>query len=153
MVKHQGSIVSSAQAVTATAVSTDSIDLTVARDIGQGTNTHANVVAITTPTSGGSSTIQIDVIVADNAALTSGVVVLASSRAVPYAEMATTGAVGTARTLPISVLLPPNLHSLGKRYLGVRYTIGTANLTGGTFNAWFGPNHFGDAIKFYPAGW
>ena len=64
-----------------------------------------------------------------------------------------TGAVGTARTLPISVLLPPNLHSLGKRYLGVRYTIGTADLTGGTFNAWFGPNHFGDAIKFYPAGW
>ena len=153
MVKHQGSIVSSAQAVTATAVSTDSIDLTVNRDIGQGTNTHANVVAITTPTSGGSSTIQIDVIVADNAALTSNVVVLASSRAVPYAEMATTGAVGTARTLPISVLLPPNLHSLGKRYLGVRYTIGTADLTGGTFNAWFGPNHFGDAIKFYPAGW
>ena len=153
MVKHQGSIVSSAQAVTATAVSTDSIDLQQARDIGQGTATHANVVAITSVTAAGAATVTIDVIVADDAALTSNVVVLCSSRAYTKTELTVVGGTGTQRTQPISVLLPPNLHSLGKRYLGVRYTIATGPLTAGTFNAWFGPNHFGDALKFYPAGY
>jgi hypothetical protein len=153
MVKHQGSIVSSAQAVTATAVSTDSIDLLKARDIGQGTATHANVVAITSVTAAGAATVTIDVIVADDAALTSNVVVLCSSRAYTKTELTVVGGTGTQRTQPISVLLPPNLHSLGKRYLGVRYTIATGPLTAGTFNAWFGPNHFGDALKFYPAGY
>lgn len=153
MVKHQGSIVSSAQAVTATAVSTDSIDLLKARDIGQGTATHANVVAITSVTAAGAATVTIDVIVADDAALTSNVVVLCSSRAYTKTELTVVGGTGTQRTQPISVLLPPTLHSLGKRYLGVRYTIATGPLTGGTFNAWFGPNHFGDALKFYPAGY
>ena len=153
MVKHQGSIVSSAQAVTATAVSTDSIDLLKARDIGQWTATHANVVAITSVTAAGAATVTIDVIVADDAALTSNVVVLCSSRAYTKTELTVVGGTGTQRTQPISVLLPPNLHSLGKRYLGVRYTIATGPLTAGTFNAWFGPNHFGDALKFYPAGY
>lgn len=153
MVKHQGSIVSSAQAVTATAVSTDSIDLLNARDIGQGTATHANVVAITSVTAVGAATVTIDVIVADDAALTSNVVVLCSSRAYTKTELTVVGGTGTQRTQPISVLLPPNLHSLGKRYLGVRYTIANGPLTAGTFNAWFGPNHFGDALKFYPAGY
>ena len=90
----------------------------------------------------GAATVTIDVIVADDAALTSNVVVLCSSRAYTKTELTVVGGTGTQRTQPISVLLPPNLHSLGKRYLGVRYTVATGPLTAGTFNAWFGPNHF-----------
>ena len=179
MVKHQGGIVSAAQVVTTTAVSTDSLDIgikdasgnvTVGRDLGQGGDIVANFVPLTSVTAAGAATVTFEIITADDAALTSNVTVLASSR--PYAkeELAVVTTVGNSSTLPITVTIPANLSARPaagpvsgaganqykprmRRYLGVRYTIATGPLNTGSFNAWFGPNHVGDANKWYPAGW
>ena len=174
MVKHQGSVVSTAQAVTATAVSTDSIDLVAARDLGNGADIVANFIPLTSATAAGAATVTFEIIAADDGALTSNVQVLASSRPYTKDELTVTGGVGSQLTLPITVAIPTNLFARPvaganpltgsptpipthlprmRRYLGVRYTVATGPLTGGTFNAWFGPNHVGDARKFYPTGW
>lgn len=179
MVKHQGSIVSSAQAVTATAVSTDSIDLTVGRDLGNGSDIVANFIPLTSVTAAGAATVTFEIIAADDAALTTNVTVLAASGAYTKDMLAVVTTTGNSRTLPITVTVPANLAArwIGqvvgggtvsgtvatagpgqhqprmRRYLGVRYTVATGPLTGGTFNAWFGPNHVGDAVKHYPVGW
>jgi hypothetical protein len=179
MVKHQGSIVSAAQVVTTTAVSTDSIDLTVGRDLGNGSDIVANFIPLTSVTAAGAATVTFEIIAADDIALTTNVTVLAASGPYTKEMLAVVTTTGNSRTLPITVTVPSNIAArwIGqvipgvgtvsatiatagpgqhqprmRRYLGVRYTIATGPLTGGTFNAWFGPNHVGDT-KIYPAGW
>lgn len=105
--------VSDAQALTTTAVSTDTIDLSVARDIGEGQDLFMNF-AVTTALAGGTS-VKFEVIQADNAALSSNVVVIGSSDAVVTASLA--AGYNTA------VRINPQVASNGKRYLGARYTI------------------------------
>lgn len=105
--------VSDAQALTTTAVSTDTIDLSVARDIGEGQDLFMNF-AVTTALAGGTS-VKFEVIQADNAALSSNVVVIGSSDAVVTASLA--AGYNTA------VRINPQVASTGKRYLGARYTI------------------------------
>lgn len=108
--------VSEDQAVTATAVSTDKIDLSVARDIGEGENLYMNF-AVTTAMAGGTS-LAFEIVVADDAALTSNVTVVGSSGPVLTAAM--TAGFNTA------VRINPSIGSLGKRYVGARYTaVGT----------------------------
>lgn len=181
MVKHQGSVVSTAQVVTTTAVSTDSIDLAAGRDLGGGDGgIVANFVPLTSVTAAGAATVTFEIISADDAALTSNVTVLASSGAYTKEMLAVVTTTGNSRTLPITVSIPANLAArwvgqvipgVGtvaggvatagpgqhqprmRRYIGVRYTVATGPLTGGTFNAWFGPNHVGDSNKHYPVGW
>ncbi|MEY5100977.1 MAG: hypothetical protein RJA36_3696 [Pseudomonadota bacterium] len=180
MVKHQGSVVSTAQAVTATAVSTDSIDLTVGRDLGNGSDIQANFTVLTSATAAGAATVTFEIITADAADLTGNVTVLASSRPYTKEELTVVTTTGNTKSLPITLTIPTNLSArwIGqvipgvgtvnatiatagpgqhqprmRRYLGVRYTVATGPLTGGTFNAWFGPNHVGDAVKHYPVGW
>lgn len=154
--------VSSAQAVTATAVSTDSIELGASgfpRDIGEGTDIYANIVCTTTVTDSGSdSTVTFQVIGhASDAALGSGFVVLGSSDAITTGAAqltipagATTGGVPVT---PISVRVNPSMFSTGVRYIGVRYLIGNGNLSTGAFTAYFAPHPHSDSRKFYPSGW
>lgn len=112
--------VSEAQAVTATAVSTDTVDLSVNRDIGEGENLFVNF-AVGTAFAGGTST-AFEVIVADNAALSSNVTVVGSSGPVLTAAL-TAGA-------SIAVRINPLLGSTGKRYFGTRYTVVGTNSAG-----------------------
>lgn len=115
--------VSEDQVVTLTdtsAVSTNTIDLSQARDIGEGKELFMNF-AITTAVAGGTST-QFEVIIASNAALTSDIVVLGD-----------TGAVATAGlTLGTNLAVPfrPLIGSKGQRYLGARYTVVGTNSAG-----------------------
>jgi len=165
MVKHQGNVVSTAQAVTATAVSTQSINLQAARDLGNGSNIQANFTVQTSVTAAGAATVTFEIISADDELLTSNVTVLAASRPYTKDELTITGLVGNQQSLAVSLMIPTNLSARPlsgaapphiprmRQYLGVRYTVATGPLTAGTFNAWFGPNHVGDARKFYPAGW
>ena len=112
--------VSTDQAVTTTAVSTDTIDLSVARDIGEGKDLYMNF-AVTEAFAGGTST-NFEVIIADNAALSSNVVVVGASGATVTADL-TLGK-------NIAVRINPLVGSLGKRYIGARYTVSGTNTAG-----------------------
>jgi predicted RecA/RadA family phage recombinase len=105
--------VSTDQALTTTAVSTDTIDLNVARDMGEGGDLYMNF-AVTTALAGGTS-VKFEVIGATNAALSSGVVVLGSSDAVITADL--------VAGKNVAVRINPQIASTGQRYLGARYTI------------------------------
>lgn len=112
--------VSTDQAVTTTAVSSDTIDLSVARDIGEGHNLNMNF-AMTEAFAGGTST-NFEVIIADNAALSSNVVVVGASGAIVTADL-TLGK-------NVAVRINPLIGSLGKRYIGARYTVSGTNSAG-----------------------
>jgi hypothetical protein len=112
--------VSTDQAVTTTAVSSDTIDLSVARDIGEGHDLLMNF-AMTEAFAGGTST-NFEVIIADNAALSSNVVVVGASGAIVTADL-TLGK-------NVAVRINPLIGSLGKRYIGARYTVSGTNSAG-----------------------
>jgi hypothetical protein len=134
-----GQTVTGASAV----VSTDTIDLSVNRDIGAGDNKPKARLQVTT-TFAGLTALRADIIVADNAALSTNVTVLGSSGDIPVADLAA----GRAFVVELNArLTPPNL---GRRYLGIRYTpTGT-----GSAGAIFGD--FGwetqDGRKNHPSG-
>ena len=131
---------SNAQAVTVTAVSTDKADLTVARDIGEGEPLYVNF-ALGTAFAGGTST-AFEVVVADDAALSTNVTVIGSSGAL------LTAALTLGKT--IVVALNPLVASVGKRYIGTRYTVVGTNTTG-TVTADL-TDGVQDGQKFYPGG-
>ena len=112
--------VSEAQAVTTTAVSTDKVDLSVARDIGEGESLYMNF-AIGTAFAGGTST-AFEVVVADDAALTSNVTVVGSSGVLLTAAL--------TASKNIAVRINPLIGSTGKRYFGARYTVVGTNSAG-----------------------
>ena len=132
--------VSSAQAVTTTAVSTDTIDLSVARDIGEGMELFMNF-AVTTAMAGGTS-IKFEIIQADNAALSTNVQVIGSSDAVVTASLV--AGYNTA------VRFNPQIASNGKRYIGARYTV-VGTYTSGNITADV-VTDMQDGKKFYASG-
>jgi hypothetical protein len=103
-----------------TALSSKSIDLSIARDIGEGKPLFMNF-AITTACTDGTST-EFQIVVADDAALSSNLVVIGSSGAVPVASLV------AGANFPVPI--PPKVGSLGKRYLGARYAVVGTNTTG-----------------------
>jgi hypothetical protein len=104
--------VSEDQAVTATAVSTDTIDLSIARDIGEGEALYMNF-AVTTAMVGGTS-VKFEVISSATANLGSPTVI-GSTDAIVTADL-TLGR-------NIAVRINPVIGSNGQRYLGARYTV------------------------------
>jgi len=132
--------VSTDQALTTTAVSTDTIDLSIARDIGEGDDLFMNF-AVTAALTGGTS-VKFEVIIADNAALSSNVVVVGSSDAVVTASLV--AGYNTA------VRINPQIASTGKRYLGARYTI-SGTYSAGTVTADIVMD-IQDGRKFYASG-
>ena len=131
--------VSEDQAVTSTAVSTDTIDLGVARDMGEGTPLYMNF-AVTTAMTGGTS-IKFEVI-------TSAAANLGSPTVIGSSDAILTAALTLGKN--IVVRLNPDIAGKGQRYLGARYTVS------GTFNA--GKitadvvETIGDGKKFYASG-
>ena len=135
---------SNAQAVTTTAVSTNTIDLSQARDLGPGENLHAVVGVDTTANGAGTVTFQI---ISSAAADLSSPNVLSQTDAIAYTAL-------TAGRKPIIVDLSPHvLKSLdrGQRYLGVRYLVTSGPLTAGAFTAYLSNSEAAAAAQ-YPSG-
>ena len=132
--------VSPEQAVTVTAVSTDTVDLLVARDIGEGETLTMNF-AVTTAFAGGTS-VKFEVISATNAALSTGVVVIGSSDAILTAALL----LGTNT----AVAFNPQIASNGQRWLGARYTV-SGTYSAGKVTADV-VNTIQDGKKFYASG-
>lgn len=111
--------VSDAQAVTATAVSTNTIDLSQARDVGEGKQLF--MVFTVGQVFNNLTSLALNVITSDAANL--GTPTVRATQTVLLAGLAA----GSQFVVPI----PPAVASLGQRYLGASYTVtGTAPSTG-----------------------
>jgi len=134
---------SSVQTVTGTntsVLSTNTIDLGIQRDIGEGRDLYLRTQVGTA--FAGATSVEIQAIVADDAALTTNVTVIGSSGAIPLASLT-----AAAR---FAVELNPRIGSKGQRYLGARYVIvGTGSA--GTVTSDIGIE-IQDGAKFYPVG-
>ena len=136
---------SNAQAVTATAVSTNTIDLSQSRDIGPGENLHVVIAVDTAATAAGAATVTFQII-SSAAANLSSPTVLAQTDAIPKTDLL----VGRK---PIVIDLSPAVllaQPIGQRYLGIQYTVGTGPLTAGAFTAYLS-NSEGVSAN-YPSG-
>lgn len=133
----------SAQTVTGTNInvlSTNTIDLGVARDLGAGSDFLKLRSEVLTAFAGATS-VEIQAIVADDAALTTNVTVIGSTGAIPLASL-TLGARFAAE-------INARIGSKGQRYLGARYVIVGIGSAGAVFT------DFGMEVqdnKAYPAG-
>lgn len=137
---------SAAQAVTASAVSTNTIDLGLARDMAPGTQLYANFTVDQTATAAGAATVTFEAITSASADLSSPTVI-ASGGPVPIADL-------TAGRRPISVALNPGALAAapnGQRYLGVRYTVATGPLTAGQFTCHLGL-HEASGTRYHASG-
>lgn len=121
---------SAAQAVTASAVSTNTIDLGTARDLGQGTDLYAVFGVDEAATASGSATVTFQIISSAAADLSSPTV-LSSTGAIAKTDL-TLGRKPIVLCLSSAVLLA---QPIGQRYLGVQYVIATGPLTAGKFTA------------------
>jgi hypothetical protein len=140
--------VSTAQAVTTTAFSTDTIDLGVNRDIGAGSDLKFVFGVNTSVTASGAATVTFQIVSSANANLSSPTI-LAQTDAIGKAEL-------TAGRRPITLDIANSIlaaQPIGQRYLGVQYTVGTGPLTAGAFTAnLILGSESADHNKYYPSG-
>ena len=130
------------QAVTATANSTNVVDLSLARDIGEGESLYVQFTVGTAFTAAGSAT------------LTPTVVVSAADSLTTPTTIATAGTIAVATLVAgysFAVRLNPQIASLGLRYLGAIYTVATGPMTAGTITADI-VTEIQDGKKFYASG-
>ena len=134
----------SGQTVTGTGtsvLSTNTVDLGVARDVGEGSEFLMARVEVVTAASGGTS-VEIQAVVADSADLATNLTVIGSSGAIPVANMT------AGKRLVVN--LNPAIASKGQRYLGLRYVLVGA-VAAGAYIGDFGID-MQDGQKFYPSG-
>lgn len=143
MITDQFLKVSAAQAVTATAVSTDKVDLSTARDIGEGEDLYMNFNVDTAFTAAGAATMEMQVVVADDAALSTNVTVVGTTGAIAKTALVA-GASFVAR-------INPQIASLGRRYFGANYVVSTGPMTAGAITANV-VHGIQDGRKFYASG-
>lgn len=135
---------SASQAVTATAFSTNTIDLGVNRDIGAGEELNIYVNIEQTATAAGAATVNFQ-IVTSAAANLSTPTIIGQTDAIPKASLVA----GTQITIPVPRSF---INKLGQRYFGLQYTVGTGPLTAGIFSAGVVIDLPDSGLKNYPSG-
>lgn len=120
---------SSAQAVTATAISTNVIDTgAFVKNLGVGDPLWLIVRTVTAATDAGSdATLAVTLETADNAALSTNPVVHYTTGTLAFAAFSPAG------TALIAIPLPSADY---KQYMGIRYTVASGPLTAGAFDAY-----------------
>lgn len=136
---------SSAQAVTASAVSTNTVDLSQARDIGPGEDITISISVDTAVTAAGAATVTFQVITSASANLGTPTII-AQTDAIGKAALVA----GARINLQIPHQTTVQGTALGQRYLGVQYTVATGPLTAGAFTS-VGVYDFADVVKAYPS--
>lgn len=128
--------------IAAATLSTNTVDMLARNDIGEGEDVLLRMQF--TAALVGPDGVIAELIGADDAALTAGVQVIASTGEIPAVD----AIVGARFVLDPS----PIIGSLGKRFLGMRYTnVGAAASTAGAVFADLGVG-YADGEKFYPSG-
>lgn len=127
MITDSQNTLSASQAVTATAVSTNTIDLSQLRDVGVGKDVYIYVNVEVAAAAAGAATVNFQLISSASASLSSPTV-LVQTDAIPKASLP----VGQQIVLQVPEAI---LNDIGQRYLGLQYTVGTGPLTAGTFSA------------------
>lgn len=137
------------QSVTVTANSTNVVDLSLARDIGEGEDLYVQFTVGTAFTAAGSAT------------LTPTIVVSAADTLSTPTTIGTSGTIAVASLIAgftFVIRLNPQLFgstttvsSLGLRYLGAIYTVATGPMTAGTITADI-VTEIQDGKKFYASG-
>ena len=122
-------------------LSTNTVDLSQARDMGEGQGLFGRF-QVSTAASGGTS-VEFQVIAADDAALSSNVAVCGSTGAIAVASL-TAGA-------RFACGVNPRLASKGQRYMGLRYVLVGA-VAAGAYVGDLGIE-VQDGAKFYPSGY
>lgn len=131
---------STAQALTTTAVSTDKVDLSQARDIGEGEDLYV-VFTVNSALTGGTS-VSFEAVIADDAAISTNVEVIGMTGAIAAASL-------TANSQFV-VRLAPRIGRGGRRYFATRYTI-VGTFSAGTVTADV-VHGIQDGRTFYPSG-
>ena len=131
--------VSEDQAVTSTAYSTNTIDLSAARDVGEGKTLYMNF-ALTEAFANGTN-ITFEVVTSANANLSSHDVVGSSTTIA-------TAALTLGKNIVVAI--NPQIASKGKRYLGARYVV-TGTMNAGKVTADV-VETIGDGLKYYASG-
>jgi len=138
--------VSQAQAITATAVSTDTIDLSQARDVGVGEELKFSITIDQTFNNLTSLTPQVVISAAANL---SSPTVIASLDPVLLAQL-----VAGRKPIEISILRTTLLaQPIGQRYLGLNYVVAGTAPTAGQVTAGIVVGSFQDVNKNYPSGY
>lgn len=137
---------SAAQAVTATAVSTNTIDLTVARDLGPGRSLWLVWQVDTTFTAAGAATLTLQAITSASANLSSPTVV-SQTDAIAKTELTAGRKLIAQRIDPAVVAAQAN----GQRFLGAQYTVGTGPMTAGAVTCYVA-DACPPGAQLYPSG-
>lgn len=136
-----------AQAVTASAVSTNSIDCLTLADLGAGRDLYLAISVDQSAAAAGAATVTFQAISSASGSLSSPTV-LSQSDVIAKTEL-TAGRRPIVLTVPRHVLLS---QPRGQRYFGLNFLVGTGPLTAGQFTVNLISNPQ-DLAKLYPSGW
>lgn len=139
---------SSAQVVTSTAVSTNTIDLGTARDIGAGEELSIAVTVDVSAAAAGSATVDFQVI-SSAAANLSSPTVLSATGPIGKADLAA-GRKTIELKVPRHVLAS---QPIGQRYIGIQYVVASGPLNAGSAFSAHVVKDFQDQKMIYPIGY